>query len=355
MRQRVAFLRTLVAGKPVLALDEPFASLDAISRGEMQEWLAGALRADRRTVLLVSHDIEEALYLADRVRRPLRPAGPDRQGAAGARPARRRPRRRGHRPGLRRRPRGGAAGAAGGRADDGELAHGRGAWSSPPALIAALIGALADRRLDRGDRRSAEPRTVPRPLPRRSRRRALEQPRPAAGKHLGDPARDPRRARRRASSLGLVLAIPMRFSSTPPRRRLPARRRRPGGAGGGDRADPGGLVRLRDRPKVIVVALACFFPILVNTLDGLRSVDPEAVKMMRTLDASRWAIFRRVEAPTALPALLQRRQGRGRGRPDRRPLRRAGRLQLGLDAADHPEQQQLQRGPGLRRDRRPGR
>jgi ABC-type nitrate/sulfonate/bicarbonate transport system ATPase subunit len=67
MRQRVAFLRTLVAGKPVLALDEPFASLDAISRGEMQEWLAGALRADRRTVLLVSHDIEEALYLADRV------------------------------------------------------------------------------------------------------------------------------------------------------------------------------------------------------------------------------------------------------------------------------------------------
>ncbi|HXF30266.1 MAG TPA: ABC transporter permease [Solirubrobacterales bacterium] len=53
--------------------------------------------------------------------------------------------------------------------------------------------------------------------------------------------------------------------------------------------------------KVIVVALACFFPILVNTLDGLRSVDPEAVKMMRTLDASPAAIFGRVEAPTALP------------------------------------------------------
>ena len=54
-------------------------------------------------------------------------------------------------------------------------------------------------------------------------------------------------------------------------------------------------------PKVIIVALACFFPIVVNTLDGFRAVDPEAVKMMRTLDASRWAIFRRVEAPTALP------------------------------------------------------
>jgi ABC-type nitrate/sulfonate/bicarbonate transport system ATPase subunit len=67
MRQRVAFLRTLVSGKPLLALDEPFASLDAITRAEMQEWLAGALRADPRTVVLVSHDVEEALYLSDRV------------------------------------------------------------------------------------------------------------------------------------------------------------------------------------------------------------------------------------------------------------------------------------------------
>jgi ABC-type nitrate/sulfonate/bicarbonate transport system ATPase subunit len=67
MRQRVAFLRTLISGKPVLALDEPFASLDAITRAEMQEWLATALRADPRTVVLVTHDVEEALYLADRV------------------------------------------------------------------------------------------------------------------------------------------------------------------------------------------------------------------------------------------------------------------------------------------------
>jgi NitT/TauT family transport system ATP-binding protein len=67
MRQRVAFLRTLVAGKPVLALDEPFASLDAITRAEMQGWLASALGADPRTVVLVSHDVEEALYLADHV------------------------------------------------------------------------------------------------------------------------------------------------------------------------------------------------------------------------------------------------------------------------------------------------
>jgi NitT/TauT family transport system ATP-binding protein len=67
MRQRVAFLRTLLAGKPVLALDEPFASLDAITRAEMQAWLAAALASDPRTVVLVTHDVEEALYLSDRV------------------------------------------------------------------------------------------------------------------------------------------------------------------------------------------------------------------------------------------------------------------------------------------------
>ena len=57
-------------------------------------------------------------------------------------------------------------------------------------------------------------------------------------------------------------------------------------------------------PKVVIVALICFFPITVNALDGLRSVDPEAVKMMRSLDASRWQRFRRVEAPAALPNLF---------------------------------------------------
>src|SRR6476661_4601822 len=67
MRQRIAFLRTLLAGKPVLLLDEPFASLDAITRAEMQEWLAEALAAESRTVVLVTHDVEEALYLSDRV------------------------------------------------------------------------------------------------------------------------------------------------------------------------------------------------------------------------------------------------------------------------------------------------
>ncbi|HEX2104573.1 MAG TPA: ABC transporter ATP-binding protein [Solirubrobacteraceae bacterium] len=67
MRQRVAFLRTLLSGKPVLCLDEPFGALDALTRREMQDWLAGALRREARTVLLVTHDVEEAALLADRI------------------------------------------------------------------------------------------------------------------------------------------------------------------------------------------------------------------------------------------------------------------------------------------------
>ena len=65
MRQRVSFLRTLLAGKPVLALDEPFAALDAITRLEMQGWLARVLADEPRTVVLVTHDVEEAVMLGD--------------------------------------------------------------------------------------------------------------------------------------------------------------------------------------------------------------------------------------------------------------------------------------------------
>jgi NitT/TauT family transport system ATP-binding protein len=67
MRQRISFLRTLLAGKPVLALDEPFASLDVLTRAEMQGWLATTLAAEPRTVVLVTHDVEEAVLLGDRV------------------------------------------------------------------------------------------------------------------------------------------------------------------------------------------------------------------------------------------------------------------------------------------------
>jgi len=57
-------------------------------------------------------------------------------------------------------------------------------------------------------------------------------------------------------------------------------------------------------PKLVVVALICFFPVLVTTVDGLAAVDPEQPKLLRTLDASRWQAFRLAELPAALPAAL---------------------------------------------------
>lgn len=57
-------------------------------------------------------------------------------------------------------------------------------------------------------------------------------------------------------------------------------------------------------PKLIVIALVCFFPIVVSTLDGLASVNPELLRVMRTLDGGRWASFKRVEAPSAMPSIF---------------------------------------------------
>jgi putative hydroxymethylpyrimidine transport system permease protein len=55
-------------------------------------------------------------------------------------------------------------------------------------------------------------------------------------------------------------------------------------------------------PKVLMVALVCFFPVTINLYDGLRDVDPDARKLLRSLDASRWRRLRLLEAPSALPA-----------------------------------------------------
>ncbi len=57
-------------------------------------------------------------------------------------------------------------------------------------------------------------------------------------------------------------------------------------------------------PKILIVALICFFPICVNTLDGLATADAEQRKLMRSLGAGRWETLRLLEAPTALPYLL---------------------------------------------------
>ncbi|WP_438822024.1 ABC transporter ATP-binding protein [Actinocrinis puniceicyclus] len=67
MRQRAALLRTVAMGRPLLLLDEPFGALDSLTRTQMQLWLAGMWQRHGWTVLLVTHDIREAVFLADSV------------------------------------------------------------------------------------------------------------------------------------------------------------------------------------------------------------------------------------------------------------------------------------------------
>ncbi|MBP8974226.1 MAG: ABC transporter ATP-binding protein [Anaerolineae bacterium] len=67
MRQRAALLRTFLTDREVLLLDEPFGALDALTRRELQRWLLGVWERFRKTILFITHDVEEAVYLADRV------------------------------------------------------------------------------------------------------------------------------------------------------------------------------------------------------------------------------------------------------------------------------------------------
>ena len=317
MRQRVAFLRTLVAGKPVLALDEPFASLDAITRAEMQEWLAGALAADPRTVVLVTHDVEEALYLSDRVAvlsaRPARiVAELERPDAAG-----RRPRRRRHRPELRRRPRAGdgapctrardealAPARPAARGADRRLADRRRAPARSPTLLnledflvpspAEIAASLWENRSLLAENAWVTLREIAARLRLRARRRARASRSPCTS----------RETLRRASyplvvasqTIPIVVIAPILVVWF--------------GFGIG--------------PKLAIVALICFFPITVNTLDGLRSVDPEAIE-----DDAHPRRLALADPPAGRgadrPALrLQRRQDRRRRRRRSAPSSASG-------------------------------
>jgi len=67
MRQRVALMRTIAAGREVMLLDEPFGALDSQTRIGMQQWLLEIWKEMKRTVMFVTHDVDEAIFLADRV------------------------------------------------------------------------------------------------------------------------------------------------------------------------------------------------------------------------------------------------------------------------------------------------
>ena len=67
MRQRVSFARTLLTGAPLLLLDEPFSALDALTRMSMQEWLLSEWRRYEKTVLFITHDVEEAIFMSKKI------------------------------------------------------------------------------------------------------------------------------------------------------------------------------------------------------------------------------------------------------------------------------------------------
>jgi putative hydroxymethylpyrimidine transport system ATP-binding protein len=67
MKQRVAFLRTLMTGKDLLLLDEPFGALDSLTKRNMHSWLLGLWGELQKTVLFITHDLEEAVLLSDRI------------------------------------------------------------------------------------------------------------------------------------------------------------------------------------------------------------------------------------------------------------------------------------------------
>lgn len=67
MKQRAAFIRSLLSPQPLILLDEPFSALDEFTRSEMQKWLLDIWQRNKRSILFVTHNIEEALFLADRI------------------------------------------------------------------------------------------------------------------------------------------------------------------------------------------------------------------------------------------------------------------------------------------------
>jgi len=67
MRQRAAFLRTMLLNQEIMLLDEPFGALDALTRTQMQEWLLGLWESLSKTIVLITHDVDEAILLSDRV------------------------------------------------------------------------------------------------------------------------------------------------------------------------------------------------------------------------------------------------------------------------------------------------
>ena len=278
MRQRVAFLRTLLAGRPVLCLDEPFGALDALTRGQMQRWLADALAREPRTVLLVTHDVEEAVLLADRIvllsPRPGRVVATlEVPLAATAPPDRRRGRR---------------------------AARARTARAGSRRVIAALIVLAGLAGWEALVRLGAVDELI---LPAPTQvAEALWTDRGLLAPDLATTTWEVVLGLAAAIAAGAALAVAMHVS--------PAARRALRPLVIGSQAVPVPVIAplvvlvlgFGLAPKVLLVALVCFFPVAINLYDGLRDTDADARKLLRSLDATRWQTLRMLEVPSALPA-----------------------------------------------------
>ena len=354
MRQRAALLRTFLAGHDVMLLDEPFGALDALTREELQEWLLRIWQEDRKTILFVTHDVEEALFLSDRVHvMSGRPGRIELSVDVGLE----RPRERGPTTAdprfaelkaeligpLRR-----GAEAACMRADGK-----RGlSLDSPamrivaPAAFAVVVLALW------------QLYTVVSDVPESSLPSPTEIAR--AGWEHRDLLIDNTWVTVEeiligfalAIVLGVVLAILVRSSKTVERAVYPwlvVSQMVPVPA-----VAPIFVIwtGFDLRPKVMVMALVAFFPIAVNSIDGLRAADPQLLRLMRTLRASRWQQFRYAQASRRPAVPVQRPQGCGGTGGDRRRVRRVGRVLRRPRAPDPGPQQRDRDGDDVRDDLR---
>ena len=294
MRQRVAFLRTVLTGRPLLALDEPFGALDSITRAQMQEWLLDALADEPRTLLLVTHDVEEALTLADRMvivtPRPGRVAAE----IAVNRPTRDEPHRLGHLARVRRPQGRGAGGALMNEQPRRALMR----WLSPLIAFVLLI-AIWELFVRYGG--LEQPRRLG-PVGRRAH--AHRRDRHPAGDATWVTAREALLGLAAACVFGVALGIVLHLSPFLRDATLPV------------------VVASQAVPtvvlapllviafgfglstKILIVAIACFFPVVIGTFDGLRSADPQLIQLLRSLGAGRARILRLAELPAALPRLL---------------------------------------------------
>ncbi len=303
MRQRAALLRTFLAGRDVMLLDEPLGALDSLTRQAMREWLLDVWQADRKSILFVTHDVEEAVYLSDRVYvmsgRPGRMEVERRRAAAS--PAHVRDDLVPGVPGAEDAAADAAArggGAAARCARSGRLMREFAGRVLPPLIFALLVLVLWQLLVGvTGIKESSLPTPT-------QVAQALWDDRALLWDSAWVTIREIALGYAAAILLGVGLAAAIVMSRTVERAVYPW-------------LVTSQLVPIPAiapiiviwtgfdmRPKVIVIALVSFFPIAVNTIDGLKSTDPDLLNLLRTLGARRWRRFRAAQFPSALPSLF---------------------------------------------------